>query len=493
MTARRVLHSDHSPGGSGTTGAPVKELSITVSFEGRHRLISVSGELVRTSMLEFIDLCTNQSEASLIIDLGGVTFMDGGGCSSLDVVREIGQAKQQSITVRNACGQPARLIGLIADLEAAQADKTDGDHQSARPDPEAASEEEVERRYSALLAEFAQTMVTDVPIQAILDHLVERIVEVLPVDAAGVTLFAPGRDAHYVTASDESALRHERLQSELGEGPSTVACSEGSAILVPDLRDDNRFPTFARRALADGVGAAFAFPLRHDDRRLGALDLYRWNPGDLGERQVDVAQTLADVAAAYLVNAEVHADLVASTRQANHIALHDPLTGLPNRALMFERLVSAIHRSQRTGSLVAIMYIDLDSFKEVNDTLGHRLGDELLLIVAQRLTALLRPGDTVARIGGDEFVVLCDDIADASHLDRIANRVSDAFRLQFDVSTGPVEVSASVGISIGHQTSTSPEHLLEQADAAMYRAKRGGGGHYVLHDGHGQGFSPAVP
>ena len=470
------MRNDLSGSRAENASSSAQPLSIRVSFEDGSRLISLSGELVRATMLEFIEAGTSDPEAALVIDLGGVTFMDGGGYSSLDVIREIAQANEQSITVRNARGQPARLIELITDLQAEQSDMVHADLQLTGTDPDAASDQQVERRYSALLAEFAQTMVTDFPIQAILDHLVERIVEVLPVDAAGVTLLSPGRDPHYVIASDEPTLQYEQLQRELREGPSTVAYSEGSAILMPDLHRDDRFPTFARRAAAEGVGAAFAFPLRHEDRRLGTLDLYRRSPGALGERQLDVAQTLADVAAAYLINAEARADLMASTQKANHIALHDPLTGLPNRVLLFERLVGAMNRSLRTGCLVAIMYIDLDNFKAVNDTYGHRIGDELLVIVAQRLTALLRPGDTVARLGGDEFAVLCDDIADPSHLEPIAERMNDAFRPQFDVSTGAMEMRASIGISVGNQTSSSPERLLEQADMAMYRAKRGDGG-----------------
>jgi diguanylate cyclase (GGDEF)-like protein len=181
---------------------------------------------------------------------------------------------------------------------------------------------------------------------------------------------------------------------------------------------------------------------------------------------------------------------VASTQHANHVALHDPLTGLPNRRLLFERLVSALHRCRRSRSLVGIMYIDLDTFKAVNDTFGHRVGDEVLTVAAQRLTTLLRPGDTVARLGGDEFVVLCDDVPDASHIEPIADRVTDAFGRPFDVSTGPVQVRASIGISIGDWTSTSPERLLEDADTAMFRAKRGGGGHHALHEGGGRAADP---
>lgn len=429
-------------------------------------------------MLELIDVCDERPDESIIIDLGGLTFMDGGGYSSLVVIRETAKADQRTVTIRNAHGQPARLIGLIADLEAAQdVSSPPVGEPPMSADLGATVDEEVERRFSDLLADFAQTM-TDFSVHAILDHLVERIVEVLPIDAAGVTLISSGGDPPHVAASDDSALECERLQSELGQGPGNVASTHGARISVSDLRHDDRFPDFARTALAGGLGAVFSFPLRHEGRRLGALDLYRSSPGALGARQLAVAQTFANVAAAYLVNAQVRADLVARTQQANHVALHDPLTGLPNRALLFERLVSAMNRSRRTGSLIAVMYVDLDTFKAVNDTFGHRIGDEVLVIVAQRLTALLRPGDTVARLGGDEFAVLCDDIADVSHLDPIADRVIDAFRLPFDVSTGPVDVRASVGIGVGDWTS-APEHLLDIADTAMYEVKRRGGGRHA--------------
>ena len=132
-----------------------------------------------------------------------------------------------------------------------------------------------------VLSEFARTMVTDFPIQGILDHLVKRIVDVLPVTAAGVTLIAPGLEPQYVAASDPSALRYEKLQTELGEGPCLAAYSTDEAISVPDLRLEDRFPRFAPRALESGLTAVFTFPLRHEDVRLGALDLYRDTPGPL--------------------------------------------------------------------------------------------------------------------------------------------------------------------------------------------------------------------
>jgi signal transduction histidine kinase len=166
-----------------------------------------------------------------------------------------------------------------------------------------------EVRLSEVLSEFARTLATDFPIQRILDHLVRRIVDVLPIDAAGVTLISPGVLPHLVAASNDAALRFERLQTELGEGPCLAAYETDGPISIPDLAEDKRFPVFAERALAEGLVAVFTFPLRHGDRGLGALDLYRETAGPLDAGEMAAAQTLADVATAYLLNARARDDL----------------------------------------------------------------------------------------------------------------------------------------------------------------------------------------
>jgi diguanylate cyclase (GGDEF)-like protein len=322
-----------------------------------------------------------------------------------------------------------------------------------------------------VLSEFARTMATDFPIQGILDHLVVQIVEIMPISAAGVTLISPGLSPRYVAASNGSAMRFEQLQSELGEGPCLAAYHGGAAITVPDITDDKLFPTFSPQASEAGLAAVFTFPLHHGEQRLGALDLYRDTPGSLSDPFMKTAQTLADVAAAYLLNAQARAELQDTSDRSREAALHDALTGLPNRTLILERLEHSFLRGQRTNKTSALFFIDLDRFKEVNDAYGHGMGDELLVAVGERLTRVLRPGDTLARLYGDEFVILCEDLDDPSQADAIAARADAALILPFSLSDAEVTITASIGIAFTGRGSDSPEQLLHDADSAMYRAK----------------------
>jgi diguanylate cyclase (GGDEF)-like protein len=325
---------------------------------------------------------------------------------------------------------------------------------------------------SDVLGEFAHTMVTDFPIQEILDRLVTRIVDVMPVTAAGVTVISPGVEPRYVAASDRFSLRYEQLQSELREGPSLATYHSGDAIAVPDLTADNRFGAFASQALAVGLAAMFTFPLHHEGMMLGTLDLYRDRPGDLSDDSRVIAQTLADVAAAYLINAQTRSDLQDSSDQSRQAVLHDALTGLPNRVLILERLEHALLRGRRSKHTTAVFFLDLDEFKLVNDTYGHRVGDELLIAVAERLTAVLRPGDSVARLTGDEFVVLCEDLEDASDADEIAVRFDQALAEPFVLSDVELPIAASIGIAFTGRGSDTAEELIHDADVAMCRTKR---------------------
>jgi diguanylate cyclase (GGDEF)-like protein len=338
-----------------------------------------------------------------------------------------------------------------------------------------------EKRLSTVLSEFARTMVTDLPIQGILDELVLRIVEILPVTTAGVTIIAPGSNPRSLAASNSSALRFEQMQTELGEGPCLAAYTTGEAIAVPDLREEQRFPRFVSQALAGGLRAVFTFPLRNGDARLGALDLYRDSAGPLTPRAMTAAQTLADVAVAYLLNAQARADLQGSSDRSRETSRRDALTGLPNRIVLLERLEHALLPS-RSARMVAVLFADLDQFKAVNDMHGHHVGDELLVAVADRLTRHLRPGDTLARLSGDEFVILCDDLSGRVDVDAIAARIGATLGEPFVLSSGEVQTSASIGIALTGRGDHLPEEVLHDADLAMYQAKRKGGARQQLID-----------
>ncbi|MEX0827024.1 MAG: EAL domain-containing protein [Acidimicrobiia bacterium] len=339
-----------------------------------------------------------------------------------------------------------------------------------------------DRRLSELLGEFARTLMTDYPIQSILDHLVRRIVEVLPIGSASVTLISETGETRHVAASDESALRFVELQTENGQGPCIAAFRTGETVAIPDLRHDTRFPEFSTRAIEEGLAAVFSFPLRDYDHRLGALDLYRTTAGTMDAEAMAAAQTLADVTTAYLLNAQARADLEEASERDRHRSLHDPLTGLPNRTLLVERLDHAMLRCRRSKKMVAVFYTDLDGFKSINDSYGHQIGDQLLVAVAERLTNLLRPGDTVARLSGDEFVILCEDLDEAVQAEPLAERIGAAMREPFVVSGTQLHVSASVGIAFAGLADDIPHSVLDQADAAMYEAKRQGGGRHAIID-----------
>jgi diguanylate cyclase (GGDEF)-like protein len=172
-----------------------------------------------------------------------------------------------------------------------------------------------------------------------------------------------------------------------------------------------------------------------------------------------------------------------STREAAavHRALHDPLTGLPNRDLFADRLALTLARARRGGPLPAVLIADLDQFKLINDSLGHHAGDELLCAVAPRLAAAVRDTDTVARFGGDEFVVLCDGVTSEVQALELARRLAAELDEPLEVGGAPVYISASFGVAYAGADSDA-EGLLRDADAALYRAKARGRGRCELFD-----------
>ena len=165
-----------------------------------------------------------------------------------------------------------------------------------------------------------------------------------------------------------------------------------------------------------------------------------------------------------------------------HRALHDPLTGLPNRLLFMDRLGHALDQAERRNAGAAVIFADLDNFKVINDSLGHAVGDELLVRVANRLTRLLRPGDTVSRFGGDEFTILCEDVKGEGGLATIAKRISEGMSAPFEIQGRQIFLTLSLGIVEGRRDGGAPEELIRDADAAMYAAKASGKARFAIFD-----------
>jgi diguanylate cyclase (GGDEF)-like protein len=205
-------------------------------------------------------------------------------------------------------------------------------------------------------------------------------------------------------------------------------------------------------------------PLIAAGRTIGLIEVTAARREAFDERAVELASMLAGEAAMALENARLY-------DQIRHQALHDGLTGLANRVLFHDRVGHAVERSRRSGARIAVLFLDMDDFKTLNDTHGHSQGDEVLAIVANRLLSVLRPADTAARHGGDEFAVLLEDVGDEADTLAVATRIAEAFRQPLTITGAQVRVAVSIGVALSNGTETADE-LLRNADVAMYAAKQ---------------------
>jgi diguanylate cyclase (GGDEF)-like protein/PAS domain S-box-containing protein len=184
----------------------------------------------------------------------------------------------------------------------------------------------------------------------------------------------------------------------------------------------------------------------------------------------------------FIVQVEDVTERKLSQDKLAHLALHDGLTGLPNRELFLDRTHHALALATRTLASPSILFMDLDHFKVVNDSMGHSAGDALLIRVAERLTQVVRPSDTLARMGGDEFTLLCEGLEDEQEIERIADRITEAFRDPIRINGRDVVVTTSIGIAIaGGRGNVRAEDLLQEADAALYKAKERGRARYEMY------------
>ena len=216
-------------------------------------------------------------------------------------------------------------------------------------------------------------------------------------------------------------------------------------------------------------------PLRSDGRLTGHLGIAGQTPRAFSHDDVDFFELVAERVGLALDGARRATELV-------RMAYHDTLTGLPNRALLLDRLDQILVRHQPDRPATAVLLLDLDNFKLINDSLGHHVGDGLLIAVGKRLAETVHAGDTVARLGGDEFVVLIPEVESPAQAATVADRISNALRQPFTIGGRQVVVSTSIGIAVSDANGDRPERLLRGADLALYRAKDSGRARYALFD-----------
>ena len=232
---------------------------------------------------------------------------------------------------------------------------------------------------------------------------------------------------------------------------------------------------FADTRATLGYRAQVRVPMRASDGSYQDFEITMQHlAAGAGDIETDADTGAPHVVALYLRNVTSRAMAEEALRAAQHRALHDPLTGLPNRVLLLDRLGQACARLRRSGGRLLVMFVDLDRLKGINDTLGHAIGDELIVAIAHRLDQTIRPDDTVARLGGDEFVVVCPDVTDAAARHDLPNRLLEALARPVVLQPATVCVTASIGL-VEVVDDTDPADIIRSADAAMYRAKRAGG------------------
>jgi diguanylate cyclase (GGDEF)-like protein len=303
------------------------------------------------------------------------------------------------------------------------------------------------------------------------DRIAVHIARAVGADDCALSYWDQATDRVITLGYDPPERRANLSESyHLDEFPATRRVLEEQRPIIIDAADPAADPAEARYLASIGQRTMAMVPLVAAGRTVGLIEVTSSRRNAFDGRAVELAVMLAGEAAMALENARLYDEI-------RHRALHDGLTGLANRVLFRDRVELAVARSRRSGTQIAVLFLDLDDFKALNDTHGHARGDEVLVIAARRVSEALRPSDTAARHGGDEFAILVEDIVDQADALTVATRLAEALRQPMPLGHAEVRIAASIGVAMGGAGRETADDLLRNADVAMYAAKassRGG-------------------
>ena len=318
-------------------------------------------------------------------------------------------------------------------------------------------------------------------LDAVLEAILESAMELVSADDTHVFLYEHGA-LSFAAALFDGHQQNEPFMHPRPEGLTYRVAREGKLITVDESISD---PIFKDRPWE---GSIIGLPLKIGKKVLGVMNVALKRAHKFTENEIRALEFLGDQASIAIQNAKLYeqaqqeiADRKKAEKAIKHLANHDSLTGLPNRRLFNERIVLETSRAKRNNQKIGVMLFDLDHLKKVNDSYGHNVGDLLLQAVAQRLLGLLRKSDTVARMGGDEFILILPEMKAQPDAIQTAERILEALSTPFLLEGFEVNITTSIGVSFFPDDGEKPEMLIKNADIAMYKAKDKGGNTYHLY------------
>lgn len=332
--------------------------------------------------------------------------------------------------------------------------------------------EELVADHARILEGVARGSALEVSLGSLVDMIERRVQGAV----ASVATFSVDGSPRFAWGTSLRPAVIDELTKVSNESPLGATLGRATVGVYADIETDPLWSDHAEPLLAAGHRAFWAMPIAEPGlvAPIGMLMVLVETPRAPSRAEVELLERARDLAAIAIERDRFEAQL-------EHQALHDVLTGLPNRSLLLDRIDRALARTRRHGVDVAVLFIDLDNFKVINDSMGHGAGDRLLQEVADRFRQSVRGDDTVGRFGGDEFVVVCEDVGGETGAVAVAEELADALARPVIIDGAEVHVSASIGITLTHRADTDPHLLIRDADAAMYRAKdRGRAGHAVF-------------